>query len=185
MQEIIYGGVSFIGEPRKFNTTNREGREVTRTAVNISIAVARRQLNRDTNQWEDTDKFYVDCSLFDRLADNALASLHLGDRVFGVGRRQYKKPWTDKNGVEHKNDTQVVLDYLGPDLNMWPWQVNRPDRAAGSSSAPASRPAPAKHQATAKAPAAKTPVTSAPADDPFGDLDIGKEFEAGSDPWGD
>lgn len=160
----LQGAITYISEPRK----THKGK----TVVNLSIVIEKDKYNDETKQWEragDEDKTYWSATAFGRLADNLLASAKPGDRVVGNGDVQPKPTYTDRNGVEHKNEAQIILRALGPDWNMWPTTVNK----NGSANSPSA----ATHESAAPA-AASAPKVQTKVDDAFS----GSEFD---DPFGE
>lgn len=114
-----------------------------KVVLNLNLAFNERVFNQNTQQWEDSDTFYMNAVAFDKLAENIDHTLEPGDRVVGSGNVKKKRDWTDKNGVEHTNDTEILLDTLAPDLRLSTVNIDRSYRKNrdNGSSAPASRPA--------------------------------------------
>jgi single-stranded DNA-binding protein len=164
------GAITFISEPRKTHTN--------KTVVNLSLVIERDKYNRETNQYDratDDEKMYFSATAFGRLADNIILSLKPGDRVVGDGEFQAKPRYTDKNGVEHKNEIQLVLNKLGPDLSMWPVQLIKTPKSGSASTAAAPR--------AASEPKTEPKVVNSGSEDndPFSD-DSSSDF--GDDPFG-
>lgn len=153
--QIIVGTVGNIYEPRTVGKENR-------TVVDFSVAVTPRKRNLE-GEWEDGETYWVNCTAWQRLAENIVATWKKGDRVFVYGRTEMKPGYTDKEGVERPGRPIVTADFAGHDNNFYPSTQNREKTGGGASTGP-SRPAP-----QASRPAAKAPVAPAPAND---DLDF-------------
>lgn len=71
------------------------------TVVNFTIASSTRTFNRNTNQWDDGDTLFLNCSAWDSartsMATNIANSLSKGMRVIAQGaftqRSYYKTGW--------------------------------------------------------------------------------------------
>lgn len=156
------GGVTWIGTPRKTNS----GKSV----VNISVAVSEDRFDDETKEWvqDGNGKYFESVTIFGRMADNIVASLKPGDRVAVQGPRHPKPKYTDKNGVEHDNENQVIADSVALDLTIYPAHFDRPAGRGGhgdnrQAAAPAAAP-----KATRKAAA---PKAAPKTEDVFGDDD--------------
>ena len=152
------GGVTWIGSPRKTNS----GKSV----VNISVAVSEDRFDEDSKEWvqDGNGKYYESVTVFGRLADNVVASLKPGDRVAVQGSRHPKPKYTDKNGVEHENENQVIADSVALDLKIYPAHFDRPAGKEGQST----KTADAAPKATRKTAA---PKAAPKTEDVFGDDD--------------
>ncbi|WP_026645571.1 single-stranded DNA-binding protein [Bifidobacterium sp. AGR2158] len=113
------------------------------TVVNFTIAASTRQFNRNTNQWEDGDTLFLNCSAWDTahaaLASNIAQSLSKGMAVIAQGRlvqRTYETESHDKRTV-----VELRVETIGPSLRRATAQVTR--QSAG---------APAAYQGGAPAP---------------------------------
>lgn len=97
------------------------------TVVNFTIASSERRFNRDTNQWEDGDTLFLNCSAWDSphapLASNIAHSLSKGMTVIAQGRltqRTYETENHDKRTV-----VELRVDQIGPSLRRASAQVER------------------------------------------------------------
>lgn len=112
------------------------------TVVNFTIAASTRQFNRNTNQWEDGDTLFLNCSAWDTahaaLASNIAQSLSKGMAVIAQGRlvqRTYETESHDKRTV-----VELRVETIGPSLRRATAQVTRQsagDAAAYQGGAPA------------------------------------------------
>lgn len=139
--------------------------------VNFTIAASERRFNRDTNQWEDGDTLFLNCSAWDTqhapLASNIANSLAKGMTVIAQGRltqRQYETETHEKRTV-----VELRVDQIGPSLRRATAQVARQQNSAGGGFG---QPAGYTGGSMASAPA-NTGVT-----DPFA-----SQTAADEDPW--
>ena len=106
----------------ELRTTN-SGKQV----VNFSVAANQRRLNQQTNQWEDGDSLFMNCTAWDQqnrtLASNIASSLRKGMTVIVQGRLSQRK-YQAKDGAE-RTVVEMTVDNIGADLNRATVQVNR------------------------------------------------------------
>jgi len=81
----------------------------------LRLAFNGRKLNKETNQWEDADTFFVDGVLFKQAAENAAESLQRGLEVVVTGRLKTES-WEDKNGGGKRSAPSLLVDSIGPSL---------------------------------------------------------------------
>lgn len=79
----------------------------------FSVAVNRRRLNQQTQEWEENTSFF-DVVCWRELAENASGSLEKGSRVIVSGRLE-QRTWESNEG-EKRSKVQVVADELGVSL---------------------------------------------------------------------
>lgn len=103
------------------------------TVANFTIAASERRFNRDTNQWEDGDTLFLNCSAWDTshapLASNIANSLAKGMTVIAQGRltqRQYETETHEKRTV-----VELRVDQIGPSLRRSTAQVTRQQNSNG------------------------------------------------------
>jgi single-strand DNA-binding protein len=103
------------------------------TAVaRLSIVTSRRVKNQQTQEWEDADVTWWDCTAFKQLAENAAATLGKGMAIVASGRA-VQENWQDKDGNK-RSKIAVKLDSIGPDLNR---ATARVEKASGGQQRPA------------------------------------------------
>lgn len=109
------------------------------TVANFTIASSERRFNRDTNQWEDGDTLFLNCSAWDTqhapLASNIANSLAKGMTVIAQGRlvqRQYETESHEKRTV-----VELRVDQIGPSLRRTTAQVARQQNSNGGFGQPA------------------------------------------------
>ena len=97
------------------------------TVANFAIASNTRQFNRNTNQWEDGDTLFLNCSAWDSqtttLASNIAASLHKGMTVIAQGRLM-QRSYQAQDGSQ-RTVMELRVDEIGPSLRRATVQVNR------------------------------------------------------------
>ena len=92
----------------------------------FGIAVNRRWMNRQTNEWEERTSFFnVVC--WRELADNVGASLKKGTRVVVTGRLE-QRSWETEQG-EKRSVVEIVADEVGPSLRFATAEVHRVERS--------------------------------------------------------
>ncbi len=141
----------------------------------LGVAVSRRWMNRQTNEWQEQTSFFnVVC--WGDLANNVSESLVKGARVVVTGRLE-QRSYENAQG-EQKQVVEIVADEIGPSLRYATAQVSRTERRdggdfgggqgggrGGGGGGGGSRPAPARESAPAASPA---PGAASPAGDDYG-----------------
>src|SRR5713101_5084762 len=94
----------------------------------FGVAVNRRWMNRQTNEWEERVSFFnVVC--WREMAENVSESLAKGSRVVVNGRLE-QRSWETENG-EKRSVVEIVADDVGPSLRWATAQVTRNERRGG------------------------------------------------------
>ena len=115
------------------------------TVANLTIASSTRQFNRQSNQWEDGDTLFMNCSAWDsqrqKFASNIVATLAKGMRVIASGRLQQRSYTAQVTRVQAGGGYAGGSTYGDP--NRGPaqngWQNRQPQSPApAQSQAPAS-----------------------------------------------
>ena len=110
----------------------------------ISVAVNRRWLNRNTNEWEEEASFF-NATCWREMAENVSESLQKGSRVIINGRLR-QRSWETQDG-ERRSAVDITVDEIGPSLRWATASVTRTPRRGGDSwgggggGQPAQRPA--------------------------------------------
>ncbi|KFI92756.1 Single-strand DNA binding protein [Bifidobacterium saguini DSM 23967] len=103
------------------------------TVVNFTIAASTRQYNRNTNQWEDGDTLFMNCSAWDgrasSLASNIASSLSKGMRVIAQGRLT-QRSYQAQDGSQ-RTVVELRVDEIGPALSRATAQVTRQTSQGG------------------------------------------------------
>lgn len=98
-------------------------------ALTVSVAVTPR-VKRD-GEWCDGTTSWIDCRIFDQLAENVAASLPKGTRVIVTGRLS-EREYTRKDGTQGRS-LQCDVDTIGPSLKFATAQVAKRDRGSSVS----------------------------------------------------
>ena len=97
------------------------------TVVNFTIAASNRRLNQKTNQWEDGDTLFLNCSAWDRarhpVASNIANSLSKGMRVIAHGNL-VQRSYQAQDGTQ-RTVVELRVDDIGPALSNATAQVQR------------------------------------------------------------
>ena len=109
----------------------------------ISLAVNRRWMNRNTNEWEEEASFF-NATCWQEMAENVSESLQKGSRVIINGRLQ-QRSWETQDG-ERRSVVEIRVDEIGPSLRWATASVTRTPRRGGDNwggggGRPAQRPA--------------------------------------------
>jgi single-strand DNA-binding protein len=96
--------------------------------ASFGVAVNRRWMNRQTNEWEERVSFFnVVC--WREMADNVSESLAKGSRVVVTGRLE-QRSWETENG-DKRSVVEIVADEIGPSLRWATAEVKRNERRGG------------------------------------------------------
>ncbi|HZJ27249.1 MAG TPA: single-stranded DNA-binding protein [Acidimicrobiia bacterium] len=97
--------------------------------ANFGVAVNRRWMNRQTQEWEERTSFFnVVC--WREMAENVGESLAKGSRVVVTGRLE-QRSWETEQG-ERRSVVEIVADDIGPSLRWATAKVEKIDRRGGS-----------------------------------------------------
>ena len=98
----------------------------------LGVAVNRRWMNRQTNDWEEQVSFFnVVC--WAELAENVSESLAKGNRVVITGRLE-QRSWETQDG-EQRNVVEIIADEIAPSLRWATAEITRiPRGPAGDGS---------------------------------------------------
>ncbi len=99
-------------------------------SCNFSIAVNRRKLNQQTQEWDESTSFF-DVTCWREMAENVSESLHKGSRVIVTGRLE-QRTWETPDG-DKRSKVQVVAEEVGPSLRWASAQVSKNERRSGQS----------------------------------------------------
>lgn len=97
----------------------------------FSVAVNRRQFDRQTNEWKEAGTDFHRVSVWRDLAEHAAETLTKGMRVIVVGDMR-QRHWTDEKTNEKRSAWEVTADAVGPDLTFATATVTKTIRTAGS-----------------------------------------------------
>lgn len=100
--------------------------------ASFTVASTPRNLNKQTQQWEDGEPMFVRCSVWRDYADNVTESLTKGTRVVVTGRLQVRS-YETKEG-ERRTSIEMQVDEIGPSLRYATAQVTKATRGGGQNS---------------------------------------------------
>lgn len=96
----------------------------------FTVVTDRRQLNKQTNAWENVDSTFWDCTAFGALGENIAESLDKGDLVIVTGRAKQEN-WEDKNTGAKRSAIRVIADEVAPSLRFATAKIQRTQRDGG------------------------------------------------------
>lgn len=95
------------------------------------IVATERRLNRDTQEWADGDRLYMNVTCWRKLAENVTVSVLKGDHVM-VNGRVYLNEY-EVNG-QARSSLEMDARAVGPNLSMCTAVLTRPNRDSAASS---------------------------------------------------
>lgn len=102
-----------------------------KAVATFSVVTDRRQLNRQTNEWESTGTTWWRCVAFGELAENLCETFaEKGAAVIAFGRVE-EETWTDKNTGQKRSAMKVVVEEIGPSLKYATAKVTKAGRSGG------------------------------------------------------
>ncbi|MET8765506.1 single-stranded DNA-binding protein [Streptomyces sp. NPDC004658] len=84
-----------------------------KAVVSVPLAFNSRRLNKQTNEWEDGDVFYIRGTAWERLAENVAETLARGMEVMVTGEIRTES-W-EKDGVKHERPALLIRS-IAPNL---------------------------------------------------------------------
>ena len=138
--------------------------------VSVRVGSTPRQMNRQTNAWEDGETVWVRCTAWREVAENVAQTLTKGTRVLVTGRLKAPSAYQTAQG-EARASLELEIEEIGPSLRYATASVSRKPRevgGAGAASSPWDAPAASAPAAAANDAWANPGSSSAGADDtPF------------------
>ncbi|MEY4367342.1 MAG: hypothetical protein RLZ28_757 [Actinomycetota bacterium] len=138
--------------------------------VSVRVGSTPRQMNRQTNAWEDGETVWVRCTAWREVAENVAQTLTKGTRVLVTGRLKAPSAYQTAQG-EARASLELEIEEIGPSLRYATASVSRKPRevgGAGAASSPWDAPAASAPAAAANDAWANPGNSSAGADDtPF------------------
>jgi single-strand DNA-binding protein len=122
--------------------------------ASFTVASSSRYLDKQSNEWKDSDPVFMRCSVWRQYAENVAESLQKGMRVIVQGRLK-QRSYETREG-EKRTVVEMEVDDVGPALRYATAKVNRVQRQGGGFGEGASE-APA---------AADDPWATGPSDEP-------------------
>ena len=96
--------------------------------ANFGVAVNRRWMNRQTNDWEERTSFF-NVVAWREMAENIAESIGKGTRVVVTGRLE-QRSWETENG-EKRSVVEIVADEVAPSLRYATAAITRNERRDG------------------------------------------------------
>ncbi len=96
-----------------------------KAVANFRVATSERKKQGD--EWIDGDECFLDCSIWDKAAENLTESLTVGAKVIVTGRLRQRSYET--NSGEKRTVYEVKCDSVGPSLRNATAKVNRAERS--------------------------------------------------------
>ena len=93
--------------------------------ANFGVAVSRRWMNRQTNEWEEATS-WIDVTCWGQLAENVAESVGRGTRVTVAGRLD-QRSWETDNG-DKRSKVEIVADDVAVSLKWATASVQRNER---------------------------------------------------------
>lgn len=97
----------------------------------FSVAVNRRQFDRQANEWKEAGTDFHRVSVWRDLAEHTAETLTKGMRVIVVGDLR-QRTWTDEKTNEKRSAWEVTADAVGPDLTFATAAVTKTTRTNGA-----------------------------------------------------
>lgn len=94
--------------------------------VKIRCVASGRKFNKDSNEWEDGDKFWIDVTAFKRLAENVAESVTQGTLINVVGTIRTDE-WEGQDGTK-KSAPSVIADSISLALDFDAARVMKTER---------------------------------------------------------
>lgn len=139
--------------------------------ANFTVASTPRQMNRQTQQWEDGTPLFMRCTVWREFAEHVSQSLTKGSRVIVQGRLEQRN-FEDQQG-QRRTTIELQVDAIGPDLKYATAAVTRITRDG-------TQPPPQRQQ---QAPPQGQQQGTQYGADPWGAAPAGGQQQAQADPW--
>jgi len=102
--------------------------------VSVRVGSTPRQLNRQTNAWEDGETVWVRCTAWREVAENVAQTLTKGTRVIVTGRLKAPSAYQTAQG-EARASLELEIEEIGPSLRYATASVSRKPREVGGAGA--------------------------------------------------
>ena len=153
MLPTITGVARLVADPELRITGNGNA------VCQVRMAFNSRRLNKQTNQWEDGDTFWVSGSCWHAQAENVAESLTKGMEVVVSGELRTER-W-EKDGVKHERPALLIRS-IAPSLAYATAQVHKTTRDGSSTPQASQRPQTARQTPQDDPWAVEGPTTTAP-----------------------
>lgn len=105
-----------------------------KAVATFSVVTDRRQLNRQTNEWESTGTTWWRCVAFGDMAENLCETFaEKGVAIIAVGRVE-EETWNDKQTGAKRSAMKVVVEEIGPSLKYATAKVAKAQRSGSNTS---------------------------------------------------
>jgi single-strand DNA-binding protein len=111
--------------------------------ANFGVAVSRRWMNRQTNEWEEATS-WIDVTCWGQLAENVAESVGRGTRVTVAGRLD-QRSWETDSG-DKRSKVEIVADDVAISLKWATATAQRNERAGGGGGNPSNPSNPSNQQ---------------------------------------
>jgi single-strand DNA-binding protein len=101
-----------------------------KAVVKVRLAFNSRRRDPATNEWVDSDSFFIDGKAFDQAAQNIADSLGKGMEVVVSGRLKTEK-WETRDG-EKRSAPALLIDSIGPSLRYATASVQKAQGGSGT-----------------------------------------------------
>ena len=130
-QQVLVGNIGKVYDLRTVGKNNS-------AVLDFSLAITPRK--KEGDDWVDGETYWVNCTAWNKLAENISESFKSGDRVIVVGRTDMKEGYTNKDGDAMPARPILIVDFAGLEVSYNGAESKRKTSGEGRSSAPA-RPA--------------------------------------------
>jgi len=96
--------------------------------ASFAVASTPRNLNKQTQQWEDGEAMFVRCSVWREHGENVANSLTKGTRVVVTGKLQVR---SYEHDGQRRTSIEMQVDEVGPSLRYATAQVQKAQRGGG------------------------------------------------------
>ncbi|MFF2522468.1 single-stranded DNA-binding protein [Streptomyces liangshanensis] len=131
-----------------------------KAVASISLAFNSRRLNKQTNEWEDADVFYIRGTAWERLAENCAESLAKGMEIVVTGELR-TETW-EKDGVKNSRPALLIRS-IAPSLAFSVAKVTKDAQSVNGAQSGAQ----GRAQAQQRPPQQSRTAQQPPADDPW------------------
>jgi single-strand DNA-binding protein len=102
--------------------------------TSFRLMARERRFDRETQDWTDGDKVFVQVNCWRKLAEGVAVSLVKGDNVLVTGRFYIREYFTDSG--ERRTSPEIDARSVGPDLAWCTASVERPPGLVAASTGP-------------------------------------------------
>lgn len=100
-----------------------------KAVASFTVAASDRKKNDSTDSWEDGDKAFIRCSVWEQAAENLVESLTKGAEVIVIGQL-YMREYTDRDGAKRTSTEMKNVSVAAAITNTATVKVNKLERVA-------------------------------------------------------